>query len=149
MLANLSVSSILITISTISVYIQMTFPLNIYGPLYCKFYPGIHSKSLQQQLRFCRIKLMSVFDAGFMLAGQGFTMICISLERTQRVRFPLMMRVTKLSAMKKIGVIWFLALLSEMPRGLFYEYDPTMKALKKCSNVCTTVKLQCEIFGGI
>ena len=83
---------------------------------------------------------MSVGAAGFMVTAQGFTLICISLERTQRVRFPLM-RVTKLSAIKKISVIWFLAVLSEFPRGIFCKYDPNMKTLMKCYNVCATVKL--------
>ena len=77
---------------------------------------------------------MFIVSVAFMLTAQSLTMICMSLERTQRVRFPLM-RVTKISAITKIGVIWSLALLSELPRGIFYQYDPNMKSLMKCYNV--------------
>ena len=138
MLANLSVSSMLHTICTVSLYIQMSFSLNIYGPLYCKLYPGIHGKSLPDEFNFSRTKFIYVGAVGFMVTAQGFTMICISLERTERIRFPLQ-RQTWISAMKKIGIIWSLALLSDLPRGIFYQYDPNMTNLLKCYNVCNAM----------
>ena len=62
-------------------------------------------------------------------------MMCVSLERTQRARFPLR-RGTKLSAIKKIGLVWFLALLLDMPRGfLSYTYNPDHLSFVKCINV--------------
>ena len=76
-----------------------------------------------------------------MVPAESFTMMCISLERTHRVRFPLVTE-TKAAAMKKIGLIWLFALLLDLPKGfLFYTYDPDNANFIKCLNVCSAIRV--------
>ena len=84
-----------------------------------------------------------------MVPAEGFTMVCISLERTQGVRFPLT-RAKKASTIKKIGAIWCLALLLDLPGGfLFYQYDPAIDSFLKCRNVCIVLEtVVCKLGNG-
>ena len=70
-----------------------------------------------------------------MVPAEGFTIMCLSLERTRVVREPFQTE-SRPAAIRKIALIWTAALALELPRGLFfYTYDETCESFYKCRNV--------------
>ena len=74
------------------------------------------------------------WSVAFVAPAEGFTVMCISWERSQMTMRPLERESGK-KVLKKIAAIWIASLLLELPHGLSYKHSEDAPSYLKCLSV--------------